>query len=117
MPKTILIGIDPGGFCAYWSTWYLDLRLSNPDVPRETLVSETLKSINNKIADYNYDIIMKINRKKIPVNFSSFVRSYAVFLNVLWQFILNLIKDYKNNKLDINEDIIMNDAFEYIINL
>ena len=28
----------PGGYCAAWSVYYLDARLSNPNIPRDTLI-------------------------------------------------------------------------------
>ena len=35
--KSDYIG-DPNGFCALWCIWWTDIRLSNPNIPREKLV-------------------------------------------------------------------------------
>ena len=53
---------DPGGFCSAWSLWYLDLRLSNPTLSREKIVSFAL----NKIS--------------ILGSFKNFIRNYSHFL-------------------------------------
>lgn len=45
--KTQKIG-DPGGFCALWSIWYTDMRLSYPDIDRVSLVNKLLKEIKRK---------------------------------------------------------------------
>jgi hypothetical protein len=42
--KTKNIG-DPGGFCALWSIWYTDMRLSYPDIERTSLVKKLIKEI------------------------------------------------------------------------
>lgn len=55
---------DPGGFCAIWSIWYIDMRLTNPEISRNDLVKyliETIKeknmSFKNLIRNYSKDII------------------------------------------------------------
>lgn len=61
--KSDYIG-DPNGFCALWCIWWVDMRLSNPNIPREKLVKQLNKElINNKISykklirDYSQYII------------------------------------------------------------
>ena len=39
MFNAMLIKDKPIGYCGAWSLYYLDLRLSNPDIPQETLIS------------------------------------------------------------------------------
>ena len=39
---------DPGGFCAIWSIWYTDMRLTYPDISRKKLVKKMMKSIKEK---------------------------------------------------------------------
>ena len=39
MFNAMLIKDKPIGYCGAWSLYYLDLRLSNPDIPQETLMS------------------------------------------------------------------------------
>ena len=55
---------DPNGFCALWCIWWVDLRLSNPNIPRNKLVKLLNKElINNKysykklIRDYSYYVV------------------------------------------------------------
>jgi hypothetical protein len=50
---------DPMGYCLAWSLWYLEMRLSNPDVHPLTLIDESLKLI--------------INRQKNTVKLSTFI--------------------------------------------
>jgi ankyrin repeat protein len=61
--KSDYIG-DPNGFCALWCIWWVDLRLSNPDIPRDKLVKILMKEFVNEkysfkkiIRDYSYYII------------------------------------------------------------
>ena len=61
--KSDYIG-DPNGFCALWCIWWVDMRLSNPNILRSKLVKQLNKElINNKISykklirDYSQYII------------------------------------------------------------
>jgi hypothetical protein len=47
--KSDYIG-DPNGFCALWCIWWVDLRLSNPDISRKKLV----KYINRELINGKY---------------------------------------------------------------
>lgn len=54
---------DPGGFCAPWSIWYVDMRLSH-DIDRKSLVHVLLQNIKennisfkNVIRNYSFNII------------------------------------------------------------
>lgn len=43
-----MIKTDPtGGFCSIWVCWYVDMRLSNPDINRKKLVSKAIKYLLN----------------------------------------------------------------------
>jgi len=53
---------DPGGFCSAWSLWYLDLRLSNPTLSRNQIVSFALNQIS------------------LLGSFKNFIRNYSHFL-------------------------------------
>lgn len=60
--KTKKIG-DPGGFCALWSIWYTDMRLTYPDYDRKILANKLLKEIRmegisfkNLIRNYSSNI-------------------------------------------------------------
>ena len=61
--KSDYIG-DPNGFCALWCTWWADIRISYPDIPREKLVKILMKELINEkysfkklIRDYSFYII------------------------------------------------------------
>ncbi len=64
------VGVDPAGFCQYWSIYYIDLRLSNPDTPREELVQNAMEKIDAMTTD-----------------FGKFIRSYATFMAILVRMI------------------------------
>ena len=51
---------EPVGYCAVWCVWYIDLRLSNPNIDREELVKIALKKLEN-----------------LPITFTSFIRNYS----------------------------------------
>jgi ankyrin repeat protein len=60
--KTRNIG-DPSGFCALWSIWWVDYRLTYPDIKRDKLVKQILHQIKTKntpfkntIRDYSINI-------------------------------------------------------------
>jgi len=63
---------DPGGFCAAWSFWYADLRMTYPNIEQKKLQHKAISIIKNN-----------------PITFRKFIRNYA-------QFILN-----ERNKLYI----------------
>lgn len=55
---------DPGGFCALWVIWYTDMRITNQNIPRKTLVKKMLSqmkssgiSFKNLIRNYSKNII------------------------------------------------------------
>lgn len=54
---------DPVGFCSLWSAWYIDLRVSNPNVDRKQLVKIAMKKL-----------------KTMPISFTQFIRNYAEFI-------------------------------------
>lgn len=55
---------DPVGFCSVWSAWYIDLRLSNPDVDRKEIVKIALGQLK------------KLKKEK-GVSFTTFIRNYS----------------------------------------
>lgn len=71
---------DPGGFCAVWTIWYVDMRLSNPNIPRKQLVNE---------------IITKI--KQHNMSFKNLIRNYSTNITAKRDEIL------EQNNLDIND--------------
>ena len=81
---------DPGGFCVAWSTWYADLRLTNPDIPRDKLLQEGIKAIIND-----------------PVSYKTFIRNYsAIFSQISNQIIDIFVKIINTCKLNLNQVII-----------
>lgn len=70
---------DPGGFCALWSLWYTDQRLTYPDVDRRYLIEQLLKNIKiqnlsfkNLIRNYSDKVIQirdsVLNKAGITIN-------------------------------------------------
>ena len=57
---------DPLGFCMVWVIWYLDLRLTYPDVDEDKLQESAIAQIDNEYSD-----------------FKQFIRQYAAFLVTL----------------------------------
>ena len=62
-PTNTKLPTDPGGFCAAWSLWYLDLRLKNPNVERSKLIKQSIEILKRK-----------------PIKFRQFIRNYADFI-------------------------------------
>jgi hypothetical protein len=53
---------DPKGFCMFWSTWYADVRLSNPDLSRDKVISKAIEILKNR-----------------PGSLTKFIRNYTGF--------------------------------------
>lgn len=56
---------DPGGFCAIWTVWYIDMRVTHSDIPRKSLISKIIKhvklhnmSFKNLIRNYTRHIVL-----------------------------------------------------------
>jgi ankyrin repeat protein len=60
--KSDYIG-DPNGFCALWCIWWVDMRLSNPNIPRIKLVKQLNKELINS----------KISYKKLIRDYSQYI--------------------------------------------
>lgn len=87
---------DPGGFCALWSLWYVDMRLLYRDVNREVLVNELIKTIKYR-----------------KISFKNLIRNYSKNIIELRDQILN------KADLDINDwlnDVITNTQIDNLIN-
>lgn len=62
---------DPGGFCAVWSLWYANLRISNPDRPRQEIVDRSIREITQS----------NVFQTDTPIeNITAFIRNYAEFV-------------------------------------
>lgn len=75
--------IDPEGYCAAWSIWWLDLRLTYPNINREDLTKYALEILT---------------RKQAERSFTEFIRSYTAYL-VQWRLNLfeSLLTDLDQN--------------------
>lgn len=54
---------DPGGFCAIWSIWYTDMRLTYPDIPRKKLIDLSIDYIRSK--GYSFRTLIRNYSAKI----------------------------------------------------
>jgi hypothetical protein len=84
---------DPGGFCALWSLWYTDMRLTYPHINRQKLVK---KLMSNMISD--------------NISFRNMIRNYSKYIISIRDNILKkadmdinnwLNDDYTQDQLDI----------------
>ena len=66
----------PGGYCGAWSLYYLDARLSNPNIPR--------------------DVLITFITKEFQKNSAVFINSYSNF--VLTNFLTNVLEIQKKNR-------------------
>jgi ankyrin repeat protein len=86
---------DPGGFCALWSIYYTDMRLTYKDIPREKII----KYIINTVKEQN-------------ISYKNLIRNYAFKIIEIRDNILNKanidINDWLNDNLNNEQfDIIM----------
>ncbi|MBL4898418.1 MAG: glutaredoxin [Colwellia sp.] len=70
---------DPGGFCGAWVIWYADLRLGNPDIPRDYLVVDAV----------NY--IVGISTEN-DISFKTYIRNYSEYLSSQNELFVNTFK-------------------------
>lgn len=81
------------GSCVTWSMWYTHLRLSNPDIPRDKLINNTIYAFEKNKIDYTYFII----------SFSTLIQNIK---NII-------IKEYINMEQRINMiDSLINDTIK-----
>lgn len=57
---------DPGGFCALWSLWYTDMRLTYPEMDRRKLVKSLIKNIKNNHRSFK-DVIRNYSKNIISI--------------------------------------------------
>ena len=55
---------EPVGYCSVWSAWFIDLRLSNPDVDKDELVKLAMNRLKKLKAETG-------------LTFTSFIRNYS----------------------------------------
>ena len=91
-------GVDPGGYCTMWCIWYIDMRLTHPNIDREKLIKKAVKKIERKTKD-----------------FAKFIRSYGIFQNIIYNFIFCVLEDDNSNNQPVQ--IIIDDAMTYLIKM
>ncbi len=93
---------DPGGFCALWAIWYVDMRLTYRDIPSDVLVKKLIKSI-----------------KTNNVSVKNMIRNYSVNIIKLRDDILNSasidINDWVNDEYDDEKVQLVIDKIRQII--
>ena len=90
---------DPGGFCAAWSLWYLNLRLQHPHIPPDKLIHKALKKLHNE-----------------PRSYTTFIRNYSQFIIQERERLLKKYNvEYKNTKAR-KFNVFVRDELRKIIN-
>ena len=106
---------DPGGFCHWWTLYYMDLRLSNPDVPRSTLLRRATSAMETLMTNkwVEDEIEKKVGKVNLDVefDFNKFMRTYGAYLIIAESYLINIIED--NTKDDYG--ILMTKAMEHFI--
>jgi ankyrin repeat protein len=105
---------DPGGFCALWSIWYVDQRLTYYMYDRKTLVTELFENIKsqgisyrNMIRNYSRQIIKQRDEllKSVDIDINDWLNDNYTYTQ-LDKFIANLTNEIntccviKKNKLN-----------------
>ena len=83
---------DPGGFCALWSIWYVDQRITYPHYSRNKLIEELFSNIREKGISYR-NLIRNYSR--------NIIRERDKLLNMVDLDINDWLNErYTNNTLD-----------------
>lgn len=102
---------DPIGFCLAWCFWYIELRLSNPEIDPKTLVDEALHKIIN---DENNKNINKTNSNNVLLahirNYSKKLDEYKI--NFYNEIGINVNDNYKLKQSSYNQELIVSHAIE-----
>ena len=53
---------DPGGFCGAWSLWYIEMRISNPNIERGPLINKLINYIRIKAVSFR-SVIRNFTKK------------------------------------------------------
>jgi ankyrin repeat protein len=86
---------DPGGFCALWSIFYTDMRLTYNTIPRHKIIKYIIKII-----------------KQQNISYKNLIRNYASNIIELRDIVLNKINITINEWLNEN---FTNKQYEYLI--
>lgn len=98
---------DPKGFCALWSLWYADMRIKHPNLQREILVKEIIRTIKDNnfqfkdiIRNYSKEITEKRDKilSKAGININDWINDKYTGkqMKIIVDEIINEIKKVKN---------------------
>ena len=91
---------DPFGYCLAWSLWYLEMRLTNPDIDPIILVKELI----NKIIDNHLENNKKYNKATTKNTvFMDFIRNYSDLLDKEKNNLLKIIGVPESNYYNIDD--------------
>lgn len=115
------------GYCASWSLWYVDLRLSNPDVPRDRLVQLLLKKIEDlhaqgRLAEYMRRFVSQVYyvfTQEFPPELREYIIHYSKWESKKergermpnnWYKVNRMLEDMVNDPLFMNTEFRANTA-------
>ena len=101
--STYLIQNAPSGYCAAWSIYYLDARLSNPNIPRDLLITTMNIKFRNESAVFinSYSTFIIMNFLNNVLDFDKLKNKYPTFLKNF-----NEGKLTKPQRIYLNEQLI-----------
>jgi len=96
---------DPGGFCALWTIWYVDMRLTYKEMDRSDLVKKMIQTIKSQ-----------------NISFKNLIRNYAKNILDIRDKILNKadldINDWLNDQYTEHQiDIVLKELTREVTNL
>jgi hypothetical protein len=106
---------DPGGFCHWWTVYYMDLRLSNPDMNRATLLRKAKTSMEMRQTKKWVEKEIIKSQGKVDLNivfdFNTFTRTYGAYLTIAETYLQKVIQDNTQDPYGI----LMTKAMEHFI--
>ena len=87
--------LDFEGYCYMWSVFYMEMRMTKPDIPRDVLIKKTIQVINDKKG----------------FNFKDYIYDYIYFHSFIINTVENLLKSYSSKT---NFNLIPN-SFIYLV--
>jgi len=111
LPSKHLLPKDPRGFCHWWTIYYIDMRLSNPDIDIKKLQPKIIKTMEKDMAtSLKVDNVFEIYGFQ-NLDFNEFIRSYAIFLHIVEEFFHKVLEE---NYIDVY-GILMNAIMDYVV--
>lgn len=102
---------DPNGFCAVWSVWYVDQRLTYNNIRRDKLIKKLIKEISYRHIAYkdlirNYSYVITSIRdhtfNKVNININKWISDSYTIENIN-DLLAEVNKQYLNNQYHNNE--------------